>query len=64
MTLATKHILGPMDAKRDEYCRRFKIFPKNRRQQMRMMKASFIDQLDRCADDSARRVLLGIGRAK
>jgi hypothetical protein len=48
------------DRRRQRYARRFEL--KQTRKPWVCLTQSFMDQLDACADDSARRVLLGIGR--
>jgi hypothetical protein len=42
--------------RRDQYAYRFGL---SRRMKINMM-LKFVDQLDRCADDEARRILLGV----
>lgn len=51
---------GAADPRRKQYAERFKLTPMT----VRKLKRSFIDCLDGCADDCARRVLLGLGRPR
>lgn len=58
----SKNVGHLRNAKREIYVQRFNI-PTGRRQRLRLTQ-TFMDQLDGCADDCARRVLLGLGRPR
>jgi len=50
--------------KRDAYIKRFGLDSREERWGFYYLSRTAIDQLDRCADDMARRLLLGIGRKR
>lgn len=55
-----KHPPSPTNIRRTELLERFGIVPTIRRK--RDLRPSFMDQIDKCKDDSARRLLLGVSK--
>jgi DNA-binding transcriptional regulator/RsmH inhibitor MraZ len=49
---------NPLQDLRDEYKERFNLTDK----QARYLNQKFLDQLENCKSDDARRILLGVGR--
>ena len=57
------NVNGPgrtMSKRKVKYMKRYNLSDREGRK----MREAFLDQLDMCADESARRVLLGIGRPR
>jgi len=55
-----KNVKTSVESRSEKYARRFNLS----RAQERKLRWKMLDYLDGCKDDSARRVLLGIGRPR
>jgi hypothetical protein len=51
---------GPRMQRRMETCEKYGVQPT--RKNMYLLNEELLDQLDRCADDAARRLLLGVSK--